>query len=389
MNNLYQYHRVSAEIDLDAIAHNIKEIRGKINKDTRLLAVVKADGYGHGAVEVSKVCLFSGADQLGVATCDEGVQLRNASIQVPVLILSKTVEAQLEAVINYGLTQTVYTLEMAQELSETAKRLSKTAYVHIKIDTGMSRIGFLPNEESLKAIEKIFSLDNIEITGIFTHFSTADEADKDFTRQQYKRFRYVTDALEKNGHTGLIRHCANSAAIIDMPEYQLDMVRSGIITYGMLPSSEVSKDIDLRAAMAIKSQIIHIKTLDENIGIGYNRTFFTNRKTVVATVPVGYADGYSRLLSNKARVIINGQYAPVIGNVCMDQLMVDITDIDAKVGDIVTLMGSDGAARVSAEELAEIEGTINYEIVCDVGKRVPRVYIRNNEVINTVKSIGL
>lgn len=388
---MYQYHRVSAEINLDAIAHNIKQIKARIDKGTKLLAVVKADAYGHGAVEVSKVCLYNGADQLGVATCDEGVQLRNASIQVPVLILSKTVEAQLETVINYGLTQTVYTYEMAQQLSSTAKRLSKTAYAHIKIDTGMSRIGFLPNEESLETIEKIFCLDNLEITGVFTHFSTADEADKSFTAEQYRRFRYVTDAIEKSGHTGLIRHCANSAAIIDMPQYQLDMVRSGIITYGMFPSTEVSNDIDLKPAMTIKSQIIHIKTLDEGIGVGYNRTFFTNRKTVVATVPVGYADGYSRKLSNRARVIINGQYANVIGNVCMDQLMVDITDIDAKVGDIVILMGMGmgmgSDVQVSVEELAEIEGTINYEVVCDVGKRVPRVYIRNNEVINTIKGV--
>lgn len=385
---MYQYHRVSAEINLDAIAHNIKQIKTRIDEGTKLLAVVKADAYGHGAVEVSKVCLYNGADQLGVATCDEGVQIRNASIQVPVLILSKTVEAQLEAVINYGLTQTVYTYEMAQQLSSTARRLSKTAYAHIKIDTGMSRIGFLPNEESLETIEKIFKLDNLVITGIFTHFSTADEADKSFTAEQYRRFRYVTDAIEKNGHKGLIRHCANSAAIIDMPQYQLDMVRSGIITYGMFPSTEVSTDIDLKPAMTIKSQIIHIKTLDEGIGVGYNRTFFTNRKTVVATVPVGYADGYSRKLSNKARVIINGRYANVIGNVCMDQLMVDITDIDAKVGDVVILMGIGGSdAQVSVEELAEIEGTINYEVVCDVGKRVPRVYIRNNEVINTIKGV--
>ncbi len=384
---MYKYHRVSAEINLDNIAHNIKQIKSRINKDTKLLAVVKADAYGHGAVEVSKICLYSGADLLGVATCDEGVQLRNASIQVPVLILSKTVEAQLDTVINYELTQTVYTYEMAKQLSKAAKKLSKTAYAHIKIDTGMSRIGFLPNEESLETIEKIFKLDNIEITGVFTHFSTADEADKSFTAEQYRRFRYVTDAIEKNGHKGLIRHCANSAAILDMPQYQLDMVRSGIITYGMFPSTEVSKDIDLKPAMTIKSQIIHIKTLDEGIGIGYGRTFFTNRKTVVATVPVGYADGYSRKLSNKARVIINGHYANVIGNVCMDQLMVDITDIDANVGDVVILMGSCGDLSVSAEELAKIEGTINYEVVCDVGKRVPRIYIRNNEVINTIMGI--
>lgn len=381
------YYRVMAEIDLDAIGHNITEIKKKLKPTTRLLAIVKADGYGHGAVEVSKICLYKGADSLGVATCDEGMELRNAGIEVPILILSKTVEAQLEEVIRGGLTQTVYTLEMAQELSKKAQELNKTALVHIKIDTGMSRIGFLPTEESLEEIEKIFNMDNIRVTGVFTHFSTADEADKSFTNTQFERFKYITDAIKSRGHNDIICHCANSAAILDMPQYQMDMVRSGIITYGMFPSNDVSKDIDLRPAMTIKSQIIHIKTLEGNIGVGYNRTYFTKKSTVVATVPIGYADGYSRSLSNKGRAIINGKYANVIGNVCMDQLMLDVTDIDAHVGDSVVLMGRSMGAEVSAEELAKIEGTINYEVVCDVGKRVPRVYLRNKEIINTLKLV--
>jgi alanine racemase len=387
MLQLQNYHRVKAEINLDAIGHNIAEIKKRIKPETKLLAVVKADGYGHGAVEVSKVCLYNGADWLGVATCDEGVEIRNSGIQVPVLILSKTVEAQLEQVINYEITQTVYSYEMAKQLSDTAKKMGKTAFVHLKIDTGMSRIGFLPNEESLNIIEKIFKLDNLKITGIFTHFSTADEKSKEFTAEQYRRFRYMTDAIEKKGHTGLIRHCANSAAIIDMPQYQLDMVRSGIITYGLFPSDDVSMDIDLKPAMSIKSQIIHIKTLGKDIGIGYGRTYYTEKTTRVATVPIGYADGYSRLLSNKARVIVKGHYANVIGNVCMDQLMIDVTDIDCNVGDDVTLMGKSQGLEVSAEELGKLEGTINYEVVCDVGKRVPRVYIRNDQVINTIKGV--
>lgn len=384
---MQNYYRVKAEINLDAIADNIIEIRKKIEPQTKLLAVVKADAYGHGAVEVSKVCLYNGADWLGVATCDEAVELRNAGIQVPVLILSKTVEAQLEQVVANNITQTVYSYKMAEQLSNAAKKMNKRALVHIKIDTGMSRIGFLPTEESLDIIDRIFELDNIDVTGVFTHFSTADEQSKEFTAVQYKRFRFMTDSIEKRGHKGLIRHCANSAAIIDMPEYQLDMVRSGIITYGMFPSDYVSKSIALKPAMSIKSQIIHIKTLEENVGIGYGRTYFTKKATKIATVPIGYADGYSRLLSNKARVIVNGQYANVIGNVCMDQLMIDVTDIECSIGDDVVLMGKSKNAEVSAEELAAIEGTINYEIVCDIGKRVPRVYIRNNEVINTIKGV--
>lgn len=379
---MYEYHRLLAEINLDAIGNNIREIRKLIKEKTQLLAVVKADAYGHGAEEVAKVCLYNGADQLAVATCNEGVQVRQWSIQVPVLILGNTVEGQLETVINNNLTQAVFRYETAKKMSDMAVKLNKTALIHIKIDTGMSRIGFLPNDEALDEIEKIFALPNLKVTGVFTHFATADEKDKTFTMVQYKRFRFITDALNAKGHTDFIRHCANSGAILDMPELQLDMVRAGIIIYGMYPSTQVTHPINLIPAMSLKSQISYVKYLEENVSIGYGRTYFTTQKTKVATIPIGYADGYSRAFSNKARVIINGHYAPIIGNVCMDQMMVDVTNIpDVKDGDSVIIMGSDGKNSVSAEELANIAGTINYEIVCDVGKRVPRVYVKNGEVI--------
>ncbi len=379
---MYEYHRLLAEINLDAIGNNIREIRKLIKEKTQLLAVVKADAYGHGAEEVAKVCLYNGADQLAVATCNEGVQVRQWSIQVPVLILGNTVEGQLETVINNNLTQAVFRYETAKKMSDMAVKLNKTALIHIKIDTGMSRIGFLPNDEALDEIEKIFALPNLKVTGVFTHFATADEKDKTFTMVQYKRFRFITDALNAKGHTDFIRHCANSGAILDMPELQLDMVRAGIIIYGMYPSTQVTHPINLIPAMSLKSQISYVKYLEENVSIGYGRTYFTTQKTKVATIPIGYADGYSRAFSNKARVIINGHYAPIIGNVCMDQMMVDVTNIpDVKDGDSVIIMGSDGKNTVSAEELANIAGTINYEIVCDVGKRVPRVYVKNGEVI--------
>ena len=379
---MYEYHRLLAEINLDAIGNNIREIRKLIKEKTQLLAVVKADAYGHGAEEVAKVCLYNGADQLAVATCNEGVQVRQWSIQVPVLILGNTVEGQLETVINNNLTQAVFRFETAKKMSDMAVKLNKTALIHIKIDTGMSRIGFLPNDEALDEIEKIFALPNLKVTGVFTHFATADEKDKTFTMVQYKRFRFITDALNAKGHTDFIRHCANSGAILDMPELQLDMVRAGIIIYGMYPSTQVTHPINLIPAMSLKSQISYVKYLEENVSIGYGRTYFTTQKTKVATIPIGYADGYSRAFSNKARVIINGHYAPIIGNVCMDQMMVDVTNIpDVKDGDSVIIMGSDGKNTVSAEELANIAGTINYEIVCDVGKRVPRVYVKNGEVI--------
>lgn len=383
---MYEYHRLLAEINLDAIGNNIREIKSIIKQDTQLLAVVKADAYGHGAEEVSKVCLYNGADQLAVATCDEGVQIRQWSIQVPILILGNTVEGQLETVINYGLTQAIFRYETAKLMSDIAAKLGKTALVHIKIDTGMSRIGFLPTDESIAEIERIFALPNLKVTGIFTHFATADEKDKTFTNVQYKRFRYVTDTLNNKGYKDFIRHCANSGAILDMPDLQLDMVRAGIIIYGMYPSSEVTHPINLIPAMSLKSQISYVKYLEENVSVGYGRTYFTTHRTKVATVPIGYADGYSRAFSNKARVIVNGQYAPVIGNVCMDQMMIDVSDIaDVKDGDSVIIMGSDGKNTVSAEELASISNTINYEIVCNVGKRVPRVYIKNGEIINTKK----
>lgn len=379
-----EYHRLAAYIDLDAIGHNIQEIRKKIEPKTQLLAVVKADAYGHGSLEVSRVCLYNGADQLGIATCDEGVILRESSITVPMLILGNTVDDKLETVIHYGLTQAVFDFDLAKKLSETAVRLGKTALIHIKIDTGMGRIGFLPCEESLDIIDKIFDLPNIMVTGIFTHFSTADERDKGFTQEQYKRFRYMTDNVEARGHKGLIRHCANSGAILDCPELQLDMVRSGIITYGMLPSTQVSTNIDLRPAMTWRSQVSFVKELDKGVSVGYGRTFFTERKTVVATIPVGYADGYSRKLSNRGRVLINGCFAPVIGNVCMDQMMVDVTDIaDVRPGSEVVIMGKQGNNQITAEELAQLEDTINYEVVCNVGKRVPRVFVRNSSIIGT------
>lgn len=383
---MYEYHRLLAEIDLDAIGNNIREIRKRIKAETKLMAVVKADAYGHGAEEVSKVCLYNGADQLAVATCDEGVQIRQWSIQVPVLILGNTVEGQLETVINYSLTQAVFRYETAKLMSDIAVKLGKTALVHIKIDTGMSRIGFMPTDESIDEIEKIFRLPNLKVTGIFTHFATADEKDKTFTRVQYKKFRYVTDRLNEMGYSGFIRHCANSGAILDMPELQLDMVRAGIIIYGMYPSDQVTHPVNLKPAMSLKSQISYVKDLEKNVSVGYGRTYFTTHKTKVATIPIGYADGYSRAFSNRSRVIVNGEYAPVIGNVCMDQMMIDVSHIpDAEAGDSVIIMGSDGKNTVSAEELAGIAGTINYEIVCNVGKRVPRVYIKNGEIINTKK----
>lgn len=379
---MLEYQRLIAEIDLDAIENNVKEIKKQLRPETKMLAVVKADAYGHGAVEVSKICLYNGADWLGIATCEEGAALRQNNIPVPILILGYTVANQLETVIENRLTQTVFSYEMAELVSETAVKMGKTADVHIKIDTGMGRIGFLPDEENLKIIDKIFDLPNINVTGIFTHFSTADEKDKSFTREQFRRFLYVTESLEKMGHKGLIRHCANSGAIIDMPELQLDMVRAGIILYGMLPSGDVGTQLALKPAMSLKTHVSFVKEVGADVPVGYGRTFYTSAPSKIATIPIGYADGYSRTFSNRAKVIVNGEYADVVGNVCMDQTMLDVTHIkDIKMGDEVTVMGSCGDKAVTAEDLAGLSSTINYEIVCNVGKRVPRVYIRNGKVL--------
>ena len=383
-----EYQRVIAEINLDNIANNVREVRKRIGEETKLLAVVKADAYGHGAVEVSKVALYNGANWLGVATCDEGIQLRKHSIFVPVLLLGYTPEARVDEVILNGLTQTIFSYEMAKEFSDAGVKLNKTVDVHIKIDSGMGRIGFMPSEESIQTIYEISKLPNINITGIYTHFATADEKDKTFTFEQYKRFTYMTENVEKRINKKIIKHAANSGAILDLPDLKLDMVREGIILYGLYPSTEVEKNLNLKPCMSIKTNVSFVKTVPEGTSIGYGRTYFTTKETVVATIPVGYADGYSRTMSNKAFVIIQGKKAPVIGNVWMDQFMVDISDIDdVKAGDTVILMGKDGDVSITADDIAEIQGTISYEVLCNVGKRVPRVYIRNGESLKTINYI--
>lgn len=385
---MFEYQRVAAEINLDNIEHNMREIRKRVDEKAKIMAIVKADAYGHGAVEVSKVALYSGADWLGVAICDEGVQLRENNIFEPILILGYTPETKIDAVILNGLTQTVFSYENAQKLSRAAVRLGKTAYIHIKIDTGMGRIGFKPCEESIKEIVKISCLPNIEITGVFTHFATADEKDKGFTYEQYNKFVYVTDELEKRGIKNIIRHAANSGAILDMPELRLDMVRAGIILYGLFPSDEVKHDIELLPCMSLKTHVSYIKKIDKGVSVGYGRSFFADKETSVATIPVGYADGYARTLSNKARVIVAGEYANVIGNVCMDQFMVDITGIKGvSADDEVILFGRQADKEITIDEIAGFEGTINYEIVCNIGKRVPRIYIRNSKVLKTVRYV--
>lgn len=372
-----------AEINLDNLEHNLHEIKRVTRAGASLCAVVKADAYGHGAVEVANTALSCGAKYLAVAILEEAVQLRKAGVKAPILILGFTPEEQFDRIVEYGITQTVFNLDSAKLLSEKAVERGVKAKVHIKLDTGMSRIGFQAQMSSLPEIEEIFKLPGIEVEGIFTHFAKADEKDKTFSEEQFKKFDAIVKALENRGFRIPIKHVANSAAIIDLPEMHLDMVRPGIILYGIYPSDEVKREkIDLKPVMSFKTRVSHVKKVPAGTPISYGGTFITQRESIIATLPVGYADGYSRLLSSKAEVLIRGRRAPLVGRICMDQCMVDVTDVPGVMpGDDVELFGEGKDGGVTADELARIVGTIPYEIVCGISKRVPRIYIKNGKII--------
>lgn len=380
----HRYFRVCANISLDAIRSNIENGRRLLAPGTRLMAVVKADAYGHGAAVISRG-IDDLVDAYAVAIPEEGVELRKAGINKPILVLGYTAPELAEPAIRYDLALTVFQSETAEEYRKIAEKLNRTAKVHIKLDTGMSRIGYLCDREntenSLNDIAKIMTLPNLFVEGIFTHFSKADEADKTFARGQYKAYTEFVDKLSRRGITIPLHHVCNSAGIIDLPEGDCDMVRFGITMYGMYPTDEVTKErLPVTPAMELKTHISFIKTLPPGVGIGYSGTFVTKRPTRVATLPVGYGDGYPRGLSNAGRVLIHGKSAPILGRICMDQCMVDVTEISQAVrGDTVTLMGRDGEEFISAEEIgATVGNSFHYEVVCDIGKRVPRVYYRNN-----------
>jgi alanine racemase len=376
-NENKDYYRVQANVNLDAIRHNLWEVKKKLEADTKLMVIIKADAYGHGAVPLAKAIGESGKiDFYGVAIIEEAVELRKAGITTPILILGYTPKEQYDLVVEYDVAQTIFQYEMAEALSEEAKRQGKTAKIHIKLDTGMSRIGFSDTIESVEEIKCIAKLQNIQIEGLFSHFAQADEADKSSTENQLKRYIAFHTLLGKENIVIPIKHIANSAGIIEFPKAYFNMVRCGIATYGIYPSDIVDKEeIKLIPAMELKTHVIYVKEVEPGVGVSYGATFITNRKTRIATIPVGYADGYSRNLSNTGKVIIHGQYAPIIGRICMDQFMVDVTDIaEVEQGDMVTLLGRDGDAYISAEELAQWSHSFAYELVCTVGKRIPRVY---------------
>lgn len=374
---------VWAEINLDNVAYNMKQIR-KISNSKEIIAVVKADAYGHGALDTAPVLLENGATSLAVAVVSEGVELRRGGIDCPIMVLGFTPPSLMDYLLKYDIQQTVYSYNYAKELSELARKKHKKAKIHIAVDTGMGRIGFMPNDESLKDILEISKLPNVEVTGIFSHFSTADEEDKEFSKHQLEKFDKFYEALCNVGLQIGMRHIGNSAAVMEMPEAHFEAVRPGIILYGYYPSNEVDKNkIKLKPVMELKTNVAHIKKVPSGYYISYGRRFRADRDSTIVTLPVGYADGYTRLLFNKAKVIINGQFAPVVGSICMDQCMIDVTDIKGEimVGDEVILIGEKDDAVITVEDIADMIGTINYEVVCMITKRVPRVYIKDGKVV--------
>jgi len=381
MHNSFEYHRSFACIDLTAIKENFDALKSLVTPETKVMAVMKADAYGHGAVRVAKT-LESKADYFAVADIEEALELRENGIENPVLILSYTSLYQYEILINNNLIPTIYSLEDASRLSAVAVKLGKKCVVHIAVDTGMNRVGFVDSPESADIIEKISCLPNIEVEGIFTHFACADSKDKTSALTQKERFDTFIRLLESKGVDIPLKHCCNSAATIDFDSHY-NMVRIGISLYGLYPSDEVMEErVALKPAMEVISHIIHIKDVEAGVGIGYGHTYVTSEKRKIATVCIGYADGFSRAFSNKGYVLIRGKKAPVIGRVCMDQIMVDITDIDGvNVGDYVVIMGENGSETITAEQLGEMCGSFNYEIICTFMPRVVRMYYENGEIV--------
>lgn len=374
-----------AEIDLDALAHNVREVRRVTDPQAEIMAVVKANAYGHGAVEASKTALANGAARLAVARTAEGGDLRRAGIGAPVLVLGYTPVSLLYEVVEFDLEQTVYDYGYARAVNDQAARMGAKIPVHIKVDTGMGRIGVVAgSDRAVREIKKIASLPWLVPVGIFTHFAAADCADKTFTISQWEIFLSLLEDLRREGLDFQLKHCANSSAVIDFPGSSLDLVRAGIMLYGLYPSAEVDRGkVLLKPVMSFKTRVTQIKDVPSGFRVSYGCTYVTGRPTVIATLPVGYADGYSRLISGKGEVLVRGRRAPVLGRICMDQCMIDVGNVPGvEPGDEVVLFGSQQGQDLPVEEMAAWIGTINYEIVCMVGARVPRIYkgrIQNSE----------
>lgn len=377
------YTRIRARIDLDAIEYNIEKMKENLPEDTKLIVVAKADCYGHGALQTtSLLSLKEYVWGFAVATLDEAIVLRRGGITKPILVLGCIFPEQWVDALENNIRITVYTEELTKVLSDLAVKIGRKAYVHVKLDTGMGRIGFTPGKEGADKIEEISKLPNLVMEGLYTHFSKADEGDKSYTMKQMEAYTWMKEELAGRGITFSYYHCCNSAGIIDLKGAGQNLSRAGISTYGMYPSEEVHKEnVDLKPALELISHVAFVKWVDEGEMISYGGTYVTKRRTKIATIPVGYGDGYPRSLSNKGYMLIHGKKAPIIGRVCMDQCMVDVTEIeDVKFGDEVVLVGRDGDEYLSVETLSRLSDRFNYEFVCLMGKRIPREYIRRGEV---------
>ena len=381
--------RTWAEVDLDILAENIREIRRITSPDAEVMGVVKADAYGHGAVRTARVLLENGASRLAVSMLDEAIELRHAGIKAPILILSQIDRRRIPELLEYDITETVFSAEFAESISEEALRTGKTARIHIKLDTGMGRVGFPAVPDSVPEILKIAGMPGLFPEGIFTHFATSDEPDNEYCERQFEKFMTTVGELQARGLRFPIRHVCNSAALMRFPNMHLDMVRAGLILYGMWPKGcpEAYQPITLKPVMTLKTTVIHVKELPEGEAVSYGRHFTAPRKSVIATIPVGYADGYSRRLSNRADVLFRGQRARVIGSICMDMCMIDVTDFEKRpgIGDEIILFGTETAENrkysLSVDEISDLLDTINYEITCLVGKRVPRVFLKSGSIV--------
>lgn len=377
------YTRIRARIDLDAIEYNIEKMKENLPEDTKLIVVAKADCYGHGALQTtSLLSLKEYVWGFAVATLDEAIVLRRGGITKPILVLGCIFPEQWIDALENNIRITVYTEELTKVLSDLAVKIGRKAYVHVKLDTGMGRIGFTPGKEGADKIEEISKLPNIVMEGLYTHFSKADEGDKSYTMKQMEAYTWMKEELAGRGITFSYYHCCNSAGIIDLKGAGQNLSRAGISTYGMYPSEEVHKEnVDLKPALELISHVAFVKWVDEGEMISYGGTYVTKRRTKIATIPVGYGDGYPRSLSSKGYMLIHGKKAPIIGRVCMDQCMVDVTEIeDVKFGDEVVLVGRDGDEYLSVETLSRLSDRFNYEFVCLMGKRIPREYIRRGEI---------
>lgn len=377
------YSRVYAKIDLDAVAWNMEQMKKNLKEGTEMVAVIKTDGYGHGAVQVAS--MLESYDYVwgyAVATLDEAVVLRAAEIQKPILVLGCIFPDQYWEMLKYEIRMNVYTKEMAEAISALAVEKGEQAYVHIKLDTGMARLGFSAEESSIEEIKEIAELPNLVLEGVFTHFAKADEEDKTFTMMQLEKFEWMTQRLEEEGVTFPYVHASNSAGIIDVRRADYNLVRAGIAIYGLYPSEEVDKEkVHLKPALSLKSHIAFVKDIPAGTPVSYGGDFVSEHQMRIATIPIGYGDGYPRSLSDTGYVLIRGKKAPIIGRICMDQFMVDVSDIpEVKFGDKVTLIGRDQEEYLPVEKLSELSGRFNYEFVCDLGKRIPRVYVQDGKV---------